>query len=396
MTGWSAFRRLWELFQPPQQLDRVTAADLADANYLWALRGVDLSIQRGEVVGLIGPNGSGKSTLLKIIAGITLPTAGTVEATCRVGTLIEIGAGFHSEMSGRENVYLNGSILGLSRLQIDRHFDDIVRFAELEPFIDLPVKKYSSGMYVRLGFSVATMVPPDVLLVDEILSVGDLAFQRKSIARMRELKHSDTTIIFVSHNMDAVRHFCTRGVFLLDGRIAYDGSVDEAIDHYYRHTDRSPMSFWPSRAESFVPAKPRGEITSAALVDADARPIESINPGQPCRLLVKYRSLEPLAGAQLAVAIYDSDGTLVSGFNTRGDGVPLGPLNGPSELAVSFPHGLPITRGTCRFSVSLLDEDCLETYAVRESALAIPVQPARGETGWVHVERQWQRGESSC
>jgi ABC-type polysaccharide/polyol phosphate transport system ATPase subunit len=186
MTGWSALRRLWELFQAPQCLAEVRESDLADPHHLWALRGIDLKIKRGEVVGLIGPNGSGKSSLLKIVAGITYPTAGRVEAAGRVGTLIEIGAGFHPEMTGRENVYLNGSILGLSRRQIDQHFEEIVGFAELEQFIDLPVKKYSSGMYVRLGFAVATIVAPDVLLVDEILSVGDLAFQRKSIARRHD------------------------------------------------------------------------------------------------------------------------------------------------------------------------------------------------------------------
>lgn len=390
MTGWSALRRLWELFQRPQQLDRVTGAELSDERFLWALRGVDLEIRRGEVVGLVGPNGSGKSTLLKLVAGITLPTSGVVTATGRVGTLIEIGAAFHAEMTGRENVYLNGSILGLSRHVIDQHFDEIVGFAELEKFIDLPVKKYSSGMYVRLGFAVATMVPPDVLLVDEILSVGDLAFQRKSIARMRELKRGDTTIIFVSHNMDAVRHFCSRGVFLLDGRVAFDGPVDEAIEHYYQHTDRKPTAFWPSRDEQFATPAARAEITAAELLDGDGRPLDALTPGRPCRLRVALRAREPLPSAQLAISIYDADGTLLSSFNTRGDGVPIGPINTERELVVSFPHGLPLARGTCRFSVSVLDEDCLETQGAKENAAQIEVVPSRAESGWAHVEREWR------
>ncbi len=390
MTGWSAFRRLWELFQPPRQLAHVSDVHLADSRYLWALRGVDLSIDRGEVVGLVGPNGSGKSTLLKLVAGITLPTTGEVTAAGRVGTLIEIGAGFHPEMTGRENVFLNGAILGLSRREIYEHFDQIVAFAELEPFIDLPVKKYSSGMYVRLGFSVATMVPPDVLLVDEILGVGDLAFQRKSIARMRELKHSDTTILFVSHNMDAVRHFCTRGVFLLDGRVAFDGPTDGAIEHYYRHTDCKPAAFWPSRDDSFSTAAARAEITRVELVDAAGQPLESLTPGEPCRLRIEIQPRDTLPAAHVAVAIYDTDGTLLSNFTTRGDGVSLGPLAAPRELSVAFPHGLPLARGTCRISVSVLDGDCLETYAAREGAVQLPVRVIQAESGWAHIAREWQ------
>jgi lipopolysaccharide transport system ATP-binding protein len=389
MTGWSALRRLWELFQPSRPLDRVTDAELADERFLWALRGIDLEIRRGEVVGLVGPNGSGKSTLLKIIAGITPPSAGAVNASGRVGTLIEIGAGFHAEMTGRENVYLNGSILGLSRREIDRHFDEIVAFAELEKFIDLPVKKYSSGMYVRLGFSVATMVPPDVLLVDEILSVGDLAFQRKSIARMRELKRGDTTIIFVSHNMDAVRHFCSRGVFLLDGRVAFDGPVDDAIDQYYQDSDRRPAAFWPTRDDQFSAPAEKVEITSAVLIDGDGRPIEQLTPGQPCRLHVQFHPREPLPAVQAALAIYDSDGTLLASFNTRADGFSMRPVNGSQEFVVSFPLGLPLARGTCRFSVSLLDDDCLETYAMKENAVQVPIRPGRAESGWIHVTREW-------
>jgi lipopolysaccharide transport system ATP-binding protein len=284
---------------------------------------------------------------------------------------------------------LNGSILGLSRREIDRHFDEIVAFAELEPFIDLPVKKYSSGMYVRLGFSVATMVPPDVLLVDEILSVGDLAFQRKSIARMRELKRGDTTIIFVSHNMDAVRHFCSRGVFLLDGRVAFDGPVNDAIDRYYQHTDRSPAAFWPSRDEQFPAPLEKVEITSVALIDRDGRPIEQLAPGQPCRLHVQFHPREPLPAVQAALAIYDSDGTLLASFNTRADGFSMPSINSVQEFAVSFPLGLPLARGMCRFSISLLDDDCLETLAIKENAVQVPIRSGGAESGWLHIAREW-------
>ncbi len=390
MTGWSAFRRLWELFQPPHQLSEVTDSHLADPEYLWAVRGVDLSVEPGEVVGLVGPNGSGKSTMLKIISAITLPTAGRVEVAGRVGTLIEVGAGFHPEMTGRENVYLNGSILGLSRREIARHFDEIVAFAELERFIDLPVKKYSSGMYVRLGFSVATMVPPDVLLVDEILSVGDLAFQRKSIARMRELKRSDTTILFVSHNLDAVRNFCTRGVFLLEGRVVFDGSTDEAISRYYQYADRTPVGWCPSRQEPFAPGTARAEIARAELVDTTGKSLESLVPGDPCRLRFEIRPREPLPAAQVAIAIFDSDGTLLSKFTTRGDGVSLGAIDGPREISVNFPHGMPLARGMCRVSVTVLDGDCMEILSSREDAVQIPMLSRETDSGLAHVQREWK------
>jgi ABC-type polysaccharide/polyol phosphate transport system ATPase subunit len=390
MTGWTAMRRLWELFQPPRQLRSVTEDHLNDPRYLWALKNIDLNIRSGEVVGLVGPNGSGKSSLLKVVAGITLPTSGEVQAEGRVGTLIEVGAGFHPEMTGRENVFLNGSILGLSRRQIEKRFHEIVEFAGLAEFIDLPVKKYSSGMYVRLGFSVATSVAPDVLLVDEILSVGDIAFQRKSIARMRELKKSDTTIVFVSHNMDAVRNFCTRGVFLLDGKVEYDGTTEAAIQQYYKHSDRAQMAGWPSGEELFAETTNGAQITQARLMDDEGKEMKSIVPGLPCTLHVTYRGLEPLPNAQMEIAIHDSEGTLLTKFNTRDDGQALGPLNGPKELSVIFSRGIPVARGSVRFSISILDEDCLEAYGSWENALQLAVDSSHREAGWAYVVREWK------
>ncbi|MDH3717698.1 MAG: ABC transporter ATP-binding protein [Planctomycetota bacterium] len=390
MTGWTAMRRLWELFQPTRQLRSVTDDHLNDPRYLWALKNIDLDVRSGDVVGLVGPNGSGKSSLLKVVAGITLPTSGEVHAEGRVGTLIEVGAGFHPEMTGRENVFLNGSILGLTRRQIEQRFDEIVGFAELAEFIDLPVKKYSSGMYVRLGFSVATIVPPDVLLVDEILSVGDIAFQRRSIARMRELKKSNTTILFVSHNMDAVRKFCTRGVFLLNGKVEFDGTTEAAIEQYYKHSDRSQMADWPSGEEPFAETTNRAQITQARLMDDEGKEMKSLVPGLPCTLHVSYRGLESVPNAQMEIAIHDSQGTILTKFNTRGDGQALGPLNGPGELSVIFSRGIPVARGSVRFSITILDEDCLEAYGSRDNALQLPVESSNREEGWAYVVREWR------
>ena len=195
----------------------------AEAEVLWAVRDLSLDIERGETVGLIGANGSGKSTTLKLLAGILRPTEGTVTVNGRIASLLELGAGFNGELSGRDNVYLNASLLGLSRKEVDRHFDAIVAFSELEPFIDNQVKNYSSGMYVRLGFAVAVHTDPDILLVDEVLAVGDEAFQQKCLAKIEEFQHDGRTILLVSHSLDLVEKICTRSVVLDHGKVRYAG-----------------------------------------------------------------------------------------------------------------------------------------------------------------------------
>jgi ABC-2 type transport system ATP-binding protein len=200
---------------------------------LWALRGVDLAVGRGETFGVIGRNGSGKSTMLRMLAGVTAPTEGVVRVRGRVAPLISVGVGFHAELTGRENVYVNGTVLGMTRQQIDERFDDIVAFAEIADFIDTPVKFYSSGMFVRLGFAVAVAAEPDVLLVDEVLAVGDLEFQMKCFARMQEMQAGGATIIVVSHNLNAIRNLCARVLVLDGGRPAFQGTADEAISAYH-------------------------------------------------------------------------------------------------------------------------------------------------------------------
>jgi ABC-2 type transport system ATP-binding protein len=204
-----------------------------ERSWLAALTDVDLEIHPGESVGVVGRNGAGKSTLLQLLCGVTAPSSGTVQVRGRVAPLISVGVGFHPEMTGRENVYVNGTILGLSRSEIDRRFDAVVAFAELEGFIDTPVKFYSSGMFVRLGFAVAVEARPDVLLVDEVLSVGDFAFQIRCFERMNEIRAAGTTIVVVSHNLNSIRGFCDRGVVLHEGRVVHDGTTFDAIARYY-------------------------------------------------------------------------------------------------------------------------------------------------------------------
>jgi lipopolysaccharide transport system ATP-binding protein len=204
------------------------------AGDFWALSDVAFEVQPGEVVGIIGRNGAGKSTLLKVLSRITKPTTGRVEINGRVGSLLEVGTGFHPELTGRENIYLNGSILGMSRREIDRKFDEIVAFAEVEQFLDTPVKRYSSGMYVRLAFAVAAHLEPEILVVDEVLAVGDAAFQKKCTGKMGEVSRHGRTVLFVSHNMAAVQSLCERCILLKAGRVEQDGEADAVADYYLR------------------------------------------------------------------------------------------------------------------------------------------------------------------
>ena len=199
---------------------------------IWALRDVSLLVQSGETLGIIGRNGAGKTTVLKLLSKITQPTSGTIRMSGRTSALIELGAGFHPDLTGRDNIYLNASILGLGRREIARRFDEIVAFSELESFMDMPVKRYSSGMYARLGFSVAAHVDPDILLVDEVLSVGDLGFQQKCMAKIKEFQSVGKCIVFISHNMDAIQRTCSRAVWLNKGQIAFEGDPQDVVSKY--------------------------------------------------------------------------------------------------------------------------------------------------------------------
>ncbi len=222
----------------------------------WALRDIDFEVKQGDRVGIIGRNGAGKSTLLKILSRITEPTTGKITIKGRVSSLLEVGTGFHPELSGRENVYLNGAILGMSRIEIASKFDEIVSFAEIEKFIDTPVKRYSSGMYVRLAFAVAAHLEPEILIVDEVLAVGDAQFQKKCLGKMDDVsKKEGRTILFVSHNIGAVRALCNTGILLKSGRIKHQGNISETIDLYENSEEVSNEGFWINDAKDNDEAK---------------------------------------------------------------------------------------------------------------------------------------------
>ncbi len=290
---------------------------------LWALRGVDLEVYEGESFGVIGRNGSGKSTALGLMAGITAPTEGSVAVRGRVAPLIQVGVGFHKELTGRENIYVNGTILGLSRREIDRKLDDIIAFAEIDDFLDTPVKFYSSGMYVRLGFAVAIHVEPDILLIDEVLAVGDYAFQMKCHERMGLVRQSGTTVVVVSHNLGVIRKMCERVLLLDKGSPKFLGAPADAIAKFHETMEQSEEP-----DVDMTTGKPleRGvlAIQSLEVIGPDGQGTGHLEAGSDARITVVARVLKPMDDLVVGIAIFSQNGTCV--YTDSSLGKPLGPV----------------------------------------------------------------------
>ena len=269
--------------------------------HIWALKDVSLEVKRGEVLGVIGRNGAGKTTLLKILSRITEPTEGHAEIHGRVGSLLEVGTGFHPELTGRENIYLNGAILGMKRVEIDRKFDEIVAFAEIEKFIDTPVKRYSSGMYVRLAFAVAAHLDPEILVVDEVLSVGDAAFQEKCLGRMSVVSGEGRTVLFVSHNMEAITRLCSRAIWLDAGKVTDDGSPDRVVgkylaqvrDRYLASSEGVSLISHPGRLKPFDGVV---RLTHCRMIGISDNGLGQLITGGDCRIILGYKADFPLTG----------------------------------------------------------------------------------------------------
>ena len=307
----------------------------------WALRNVDVEILSGSTVGLVGPNGSGKSTLLKTIGGIIQPTSGTVQLRGRLAALLELGAGFHPDLTGRENVYLNASILGLTRKETDRYFDAIVDFSGIERFIDTQVKFYSSGMYVRLAFAVAVHVDPDILLVDEVLAVGDEPFQRKCLERVKRFQHEGRTIVLVTHSLDQVADFCDRAIVLEHGQVVADGAPRDALRVLRADFEAIRQEEAERTQESLdlsVEKPPRAKVTGARVLDLDGvTPRASIVPGDGVRLRIEIAAEEKLEDWILGFGIDTPLGTNVYGTNTKLLGVELPPVLGRQSFDFVLP-----------------------------------------------------------
>ena len=289
-------------------------ASLPRTEDFWALKDVSFEVQRGEALGIIGHNGAGKSTILKLLSRITTPSNGEMIINGRLSALIEVGSGFHPELTGRENVYLNGSILGMLRREITDKLDSIVSFAELRQFIDTPVKRYSSGMYVRLGFSIAAHLNPDILLLDEVLAVGDASFQQKCIERILELKEGGTTIVFISHDLRAVQKLCDRVILLKQGQIEADGDPGETIALY-----QSSSQQLGTHAASRLGQEPSHDavVTSLTFYDEEGSECLSFETGKPMKAVLNYRVNKPVTDAIFEVQFHSQEGRLCAFFSSE-------------------------------------------------------------------------------
>ena len=338
---------------------------------IWALKDVSFEVKRGEVVGIIGRNGAGKSTLLKILSRITDPTEGTVDLYGRVGSLLEVGTGFHPELTGRENIYLNGAILGMKRTDIIRKFDEIVDFAEIEKFLDTPVKHYSSGMYVRLAFAVAAHLDPEILLVDEVLAVGDAAFQKKCLGKMGEVAKTGRTVFFVSHNMAAVENLCKRGIVIFQGHVLFDGLQIDAIQYYLKNLDDDMKRFSLLERED---REGNGLVrfTKIEFMDVSGNQVDTISSGGDVDICLFFVTDHRLVSENIHVGLtfYTALGVPVFSQNTRVTQTKFASLP-MSGMFVCRLTRLPLPASTYYLAVNVKVEEMYADYVINATDINV-------------------------
>ena len=380
----------------------------------WALRDVSLTVEQGSTFGLIGHNGSGKSTLLKLMAGIHRPTSGAITAAGRISALLELGAGFHPELSGRDNILLNGSILGMSRRQIVESMDAIVEFSGLEQFIDTPVKVYSSGMYVRLGFSIAVNLDPQILIIDEIVAVGDEEFQRRCFDHLYTLRRRGVTIVFVSHSLPLVQTLCDEVAWLDHGRLRAVGPAVEVVDDYLREVNSAERDRLGADSSAGQADAEEGEgdadagtgsaagsgrrgsgevvVTRVELLDGRGTPVLALDHGAAMTVRVHYRAHRPVEAPVFGLAFLHETGLALAGPNTRLSGTATGTVAGEGHVDYRLPS-LPFVPGSYMLTAAITDASTTHVYDHRDRVLAFHVQPGPGfqPTGYVALDGQWGR-----
>jgi ABC-type polysaccharide/polyol phosphate transport system ATPase subunit len=377
-----------------------------------ALKDVSLAIKKGETIGIIGQNGSGKSTLLKIICGVTKPTNGTVMVNGRISSLLELGAGFNPDFTGRENVYMNGALMGFNRKEMDQRLIDIAEFAQIGEFLDQPVKTYSSGMYMRLAFSAAINVDPDIFIIDEILAVGDEDFQNKCHQKIQELRHAGKTILLVSHDLFTVEHICSK-VWILDhGTCIIEGQPSEAIPLYHRFLNSKHVSkqIYPGNLSNVLPDeswknqlctppiyKRWGtkdvEITSVSFLNEDKEKVsgEFFTTNDKFVARIEFIAHKKITHPVFGIAIYSNDGTIISGSNTKGSNLDIPSIEDKGVIEYSV-EALPLLPGKYFFSVSVSDYDVFLAYDLWHKCLSftvVPTESVKGQTGFLPLTNNW-------
>jgi lipopolysaccharide transport system ATP-binding protein len=341
----------------------------------WALTDISFEVEKGDRLGLIGSNGAGKSTLLKILSRITEPTSGNIRMKGRLASLLEVGTGFHQELTGRENIYLNGAILGMRRTEINRHFDAIVDFAGIERFLDTPVKRYSSGMYVRLGFAIAAHLEPEILIVDEVLAVGDADFQKKSLGKMKDVSNSGRTLLFVSHNLTAVQGLCNKGAFLQHGKLKSFGEVGNVINEYVQSVSKFKLSQTWATPE-IAPGTDDIRIKRIEIKPTVELKTSYIDVRIPLKIELEFWSMIEDADLNISVFLYTMAGECIFNIGSNPKNMKKGIVRGEVDIPGSF-----LNDGSYYLSVMIVKDSATPLFFF-EDAIAFEIQDFREETAW--------------